>query len=356
MYQVEIADHLALEVVPYVDENRPPVIWIRDNVKCEKCHPSIFLDPSQIQPLLNELADVASTSTKAATNELRQVKRRVAKSLEIEIIAEKPPDHLGIEITAEELPIVIVYSGGYGPGKKPSMITLRPSDIAPLRDALGEVSDYIKAHDAVLLYNEGTLAMQRGNYKQAITRLKEAILLNPQHNLAVFNLAMCYDLLGQLDDALLWYQRAVDLDPNDPDPVYNVAEIHFRKKELPQAEKLCRQALGLFRKRFESVQFMPFPLGRQDVSKEQFLADMVYKKATAHYLLTLIEANEGKLQMALESIQSAVKIYSRNAKWWLLMSQLHHDLGNHAEAQEALIRAMELDPDIARRAFGHGSR
>lgn len=322
MYRVEIGDHLELEVISDTGEGKPPLIWIRDSIKCENCHPSIFLDPFEIQPLLNELAEVASVAAEVAANKLGKVKLRVTNSLEVEIIGEKSSDHLGIEIPTEELPIVLVYDGSSDLEKRPSVITLRLSDIAPLRDALKEISDYFKSNDAVLLYNEGTLAMQRGDLEQAIACLRQAIVLNPQHNLAAFNLAMCYDLLGQIDDALLWYQRAMDLDPNDPDPVYNIAEIHFRKKKLPQAEKLCRQALDLFQKRFESAHFMPFPPGNQDVSREQFLADTVYKKAGAHRLMALIQANEGKMQ----------------------------------KAQEALIRAMELDPDIARKAFGHGSR
>jgi hypothetical protein len=43
---------------------------------------------------------------------------------------------------------------------------------------------------------------------------------------------MCYDLLGQLDDALLWYQRAAELDLCDADPVFSVAEIYLRMREF----------------------------------------------------------------------------------------------------------------------------
>jgi Flp pilus assembly protein TadD len=181
-------------------------------------------------------------------------------------------------------------------------------------------------------------------------------LVDPKHNLAAFNLAMCYDMLGQIEEAWRWYKRSWDLDPSDPDPVYNLAELSLRKRELAQAEKYCWQALDLFQKRLETIRWMPPQTLEEPLSEDELIAQTVHHKAVAHHLMAVIQMNAGKLKAALESAREAAKLLPTNARVLLLMADLHRCLGNQAEAHQALIRAMEIDPDIARQAFGHGSR
>jgi Flp pilus assembly protein TadD len=160
---------------------------------------------------------------------------------------------------------------------------------------------------------------------------------------------MCYDVSGQLDDALLWYQRTAELDPGDPDPLYNIAEILFRRREFAQAERMCHRALALFDARFSQTQYSPFLPPGEPLSKEELLANMALRKAFACYLMSLIQVNQGKLRAALESVRDAIQLYPKNAKWHLLMGQIYHQLGHHREGQAALARARQLDPNILAR-------
>jgi tetratricopeptide (TPR) repeat protein len=202
-------------------------------------------------------------------------------------------------------------------------------------------------HNAVVLFNVGSTFMRMGNYQQAAAYLKRAVLEDPNYSLAAFNLAMCYDISGQLDDALLWYQRAAELDPSDPDPVYNIAEIHFRKGALVSAEGLCLRSLHMFDDLFRGTQVMPYmPIG-ESLPREEVLAEIAYKKASAYYLLALIQANQGRLAPALQAIRAATEIHPHKAKWFLLMGQICHRLGYYQEAQAALTRARRIDPSIA---------
>jgi Flp pilus assembly protein TadD len=355
MYIARVADHLSVEVIPNED-GKPSIIWIQDSAEHKGHRPTLMLDPSDVQPVLNKLANIAGVTRREVCRELPEKAPRMGHSLGVEIVHSPPPTHMGINVAPDKLPLVLIHYGSSGSESPPNVVTLRVDDIEPFCDALEKAYQDFRGWESISLYNEGTLRMQRGQYQEAISILKEAILVNPQHNLAVFNLAMCYDLLGQIDDAWLWYQRAMDLDPSDPDPVYNLAEISLRKNQLAQAEAYCRQALSLFQKRFESTQYMPFEIPGEPLSRDELLADIAHRTAVAHYLMACIQANEKKIPAALQSVQQAVSIYPGNAKWWLLMSQLHTSLGNQADAQEALIRAMELDSDIARNVFGHGGR
>jgi tetratricopeptide (TPR) repeat protein len=109
---------------------------------------------------------------------------------------------------------------------------------------------------------------------------------------------------------------------------------------------MCHRALALFDARFSQAQYAPFPPPGEPLSKEELLADIAYRKAFACYLMSLIQVNQGKLQAALESVRDAIQLYPKNAKWHLLMGQIYRQLGHHREAQAALVRARQFDPNI----------
>jgi len=345
MYQINVCDYLQIEVYPDEDETQPFTALIRENSNSDKYNPYIFVSGLEdICILQNELYISGDIAAKAA-GEQSSTLQRVTESLglEIQIVFSSFLDQLGFE-NLEGLPVILVYMG-YGPGRKRNAIAVRLNDIARLHRGLEDAYRYIRKSQALVPYNEGTLAMQQGNYVQAVVSLKKAILLDPYSSASVFNLAMCYDLMGQFEDALLWYQRAMGLDSQDPDPVYNVAEIYFRNGRVPEAKKLCREAINLFEKLYQETQYMPLS-PEEPLTVRELLADISYKAAVAFHLLALIEAKDGKLQEAFGSIQQAVRIYPRNAQWFVLMAQICHALGYYVEAQEARSRAIEIAPTL----------
>lgn len=258
-----------------------------------------------------------------------------------------------------------VQEGDYAKGERYLRLALEEDshctwayvNLASLYGILGMTQESLQAswraiecdpYNAVALFNLGTALMHLEDYQQAIFYLKKAALQDPKYSLAIVNLAVCYDLTGQPDDALLWCHRAAELDPSDPDPIYNMADICFRNKDLVQAEKLCQEAIDLFDAQFKNTQDTPFLPEGEPLSRGQLLADIAYRKAGAHALMAFIHANWGKLYPALDSIRQAIEIYPHEAKWFLFMAKVYDRLGNHVEAQVALARARELDSSISK--------
>jgi Flp pilus assembly protein TadD len=102
----------------------------------------------------------------------------------------------------------------------------------------------------------------------------------------------------------------------------------------------------MFDTQSQNTQFMPFLPPGESLSKDRLLADIAHKKAVAYHLMSLIQAHQGNLERALQSIHEAIEIYPRNAEWFLVMAQIYQNMGNHVDAQAARIRAQELDADI----------
>lgn len=57
---------------------------------------------------------------------------------------------------------------------------------------------------------------QRGLWREAIYRWERAIEIDPTYAAALNNLAVAYEHEGQLDKARKAYERAIEIEPNNP--------------------------------------------------------------------------------------------------------------------------------------------
>lgn len=72
-------------------------------------------------------------------------------------------------------------------------------------------------------FNKGVEAYNDGNYSQAISYY-ETILKNGEHSAALyFNLGNCYYKMNRIAPSIYYYEKALLLDPNDPDVKNNLA-------------------------------------------------------------------------------------------------------------------------------------
>ena len=72
---------------------------------------------------------------------------------------------------------------------------------------------------AVSDYDTGYKHLKDGKYKAAIKSFKRAIKDNPNHAMAYNNMAYSYRKLGQLDEAIPLYEKALAIDPTWPKPM-----------------------------------------------------------------------------------------------------------------------------------------
>lgn len=63
-------------------------------------------------------------------------------------------------------------------------------------------------------FEQGLNYYGRGDHQRASEYFKEAILEDPQFNEAVYNLACCYALLGERDNALIYLSRSIKFNPH----------------------------------------------------------------------------------------------------------------------------------------------
>lgn len=85
--------------------------------------------------------------------------------------------------------------------------------------------------EAIEYFNAGRSHYEAGRYAEAAESLENALTLDPGSAVLLFNLARVYELLGDLDQAVVYGQRYRDLVSEDPE-------------ELERAETMLRRLEG----------------------------------------------------------------------------------------------------------------
>jgi tetratricopeptide (TPR) repeat protein len=79
--------------------------------------------------------------------------------------------------------------------------------------------------------------------QQAIDQYKAVLETDPKNVNSVKGIAYLYLQMKKFEDAKNYYRKAIDIDPNDPEPYYSVAVIDWTEAYQPRMEE--RAKLGL---------------------------------------------------------------------------------------------------------------
>jgi tetratricopeptide (TPR) repeat protein len=132
-------------------------------------------------------------------------------------------------------------------------------------------------------------------YEEAIGALIQVTEQSPKFAPAYFELAICYQQQKNLDKALEYYQKTLDLDPTNPDAAYNSGLILFSENRVDEALTYFEKALSIkaddpaflemagrcyvhqanFEKAIEC--FEKAKIGYTDTEKIKFLDDLIAK-------------------------------------------------------------------------------
>jgi tetratricopeptide (TPR) repeat protein len=65
------------------------------------------------------------------------------------------------------------------------------------------------------IFNLGVALYKLGKLDEAIASYDRALLIQPQSSSAIYNLACCHALQGNIDESIDFLQRPIQLDPNE---------------------------------------------------------------------------------------------------------------------------------------------
>jgi tetratricopeptide (TPR) repeat protein len=96
-----------------------------------------------------------------------------------------------------------------------------------------------------MLYNIGAGYVQNTNYHRAIYFLEKAYKENPKNDSVLYDLAFCYDKLGDNEKSIRCYNEYLDIDPFAESAWYNLGIIYTRLEEYDKAIEAYDFALAI---------------------------------------------------------------------------------------------------------------
>lgn len=102
------------------------------------------------------------------------------------------------------------------------------------------------AFDADVLVNLGGAQAILGRVDEACENFKRALALTPEHPNATYNMYLCAIERGDLADAEYWLTRSVELMPEDPLPLLQLAYVALREGDKAKIRARLEDVLRVF--------------------------------------------------------------------------------------------------------------
>ncbi|HEY0672031.1 MAG TPA: tetratricopeptide repeat protein [Longimicrobiales bacterium] len=185
-------------------------------------------------------------------------------------------------------------------------------------EILRSLAKRINPHDAGAHNNLGVVYYNKGLYQEAIVHFEKALELDPRMHVAERNLQIAYFHTGFYETMVAELQERLRHNPHDSEAHDRLARAHFYGGDVPSAIAEWRKA----------IEARP---GSFDL----------------HMRLARAEQQRGSLDMALLELNAALKLEPRSARAHLLRGEVLYQTGETAGARQALETAIALDNAIA---------
>jgi tetratricopeptide (TPR) repeat protein len=164
--------------------------------------------------------------------------------------------------------------------------------------------------NAVYPYWLGRLDYDGKQFKLAVTHFQRALQLDPHFMKGYDNLGLCYEALGQYDDAILAYQEAIRLNREKPNPSpwppLNLGTLLVKLGKIEDARTALQESL-----RYNSH----FP--------------------KAHFQMGLLLEKENKDKEAIEDLQLAINYDPADPDPYYALGRIYQRLGDKRQAEGA---------------------
>ena len=196
----------------------------------------------------------------------------------------------------------------------------------------------------------GDLAVeQRALLDKATQEYVEAQLANAERPEAQANLGNLYAAQGKMDQAVVAYNAAIQLDPAFVPAYVNLADYYRGQEKESEADKLLRQAMEIAPQNASLHYALGLSLVRQkqtDKALEELRLASTLEPESAQYVYVYAVAlnSTGKQQEAAMVLQGAFNKHPNNRDILNALVAFHRDLGNEAVSRAYAEKLRAITP------------
>lgn len=195
------------------------------------------------------------------------------------------------------------------------------------------------------------LSQTKKDFQGAIPYFQKAIDMDPNYPDPLNNLAVAYSSVGRLDEAIAVLQKSIKLNPYYPEGYNNIASFFLQKNDLAKAEHALNIALKL-RPYYGKAHFN---MGRVHLARNEkekawecfknacMQADMDNKFGFSLYAKTSLELK--KYDDAVAGYEKVLQLDPADASMAFNLANAYYLAGNHRKAQELYQQILNNNPD-----------
>ncbi|MDQ6996705.1 MAG: spermine synthase, partial [Mariprofundus sp.] len=101
---------------------------------------------------------------------------------------------------------------------------------------------FFASSNADALHYLGYRLMKSHQYQAALSAFRHVLELDASHNNSHFNMAACYERIGDFNNALKHYRWEERIDPDDEDVPYRIGRVYVLMKRFDEAVRRLREA------------------------------------------------------------------------------------------------------------------
>ncbi len=218
-----------------------------------------------------------------------------------------------------------------------------------LEAALDEDANLLDAHQML-----GNLQLEEGNPEAAASRFQSALALDPEHRQSLFGLATAHLKLDRIEEALVGYQRLLDIAGQDLRTTLAIADIEVKRGDLAAAEAVLERATmagspGHLFNRLGEVRALT---GRADQAVADFETAIGSnpRLSQPHFNLGVLFDELGDVARARAEYEKAIEKAPKHFKAQLNLARLVGRLGDSRRERELLEMSIASKPNFA---IGH---
>jgi TolB-like protein/Tfp pilus assembly protein PilF len=212
------------------------------------------------------------------------------------------------------------------------------------------------------------IARRQGRWDESIDYWEQALALDPRNSRGLSFWAQTYSMLRQFPAALKMYDRALDIEPNDPDLIAAKAGIHQAEGDLEQAGKLLTAvdahtaSSGAFGVKIAELRFernFGEAIRLLQARAAQFQFSSEFDEGVNHLRLAMVQRLAGDTagakstaEQARNTLEPLCRNQPDNAFFATALSYAYAILGDKSSALKEAERAIMLRPSAKDRAYG----
>jgi tetratricopeptide (TPR) repeat protein len=205
--------------------------------------------------------------------------------------------------------------------------------------------------NAVAENNLGAFLFKANDVERAEPHFAAAVRIKRNYPEALVNLGLCRERAGLTNEAISFYERAVQVQPT-ASAHYNLANVLSKQAELEKAEKNYRSALELkpeFPEALDNYAALLAKQGRVDEAARNYAAALRLKPnlADVHLSFGALLAGQQKWDEAIAEFDAGLRSDPSNADIHFNLGAAYNAKGELGEAAKHYAEACRLRPDDA---------